>query len=205
MLRICPTVHTPNVTVAKKDHMRNYITILLTTLTLSIFGQDKYNYIQFNKLTEVKGTDYVIASIDNRSKMEGSKNKYLLFIDTKNGLTKQIDFPGDGYIRQVEQIKIDSLEINKIIVVAKAVDLDGKSGIDWSDPQQIFVLSADGQTKKQLTEDKFFTSTWVVNYQTGMIVITGHYDSNGNGKYDKTDKNEILIYDLETLELNKKI
>ncbi len=185
--------------------MKLYITCLLTALTFSAFGQDKYDYIQFNKLTEVKGTDYVIASVDNRSKMAESKNKYLLFIDTKNGSSTQVDFPGDGYIGQVEQVKIDTLEINKIIVAAKTLDLDGKSGIDWSDPQQIFVLSADGKTKKQLTENRFFTQTWAVNHQTGTIVITGHKDSNENGKYDKTDKNEILIFDLKTLELKRKI
>ncbi len=106
---------------------------------------------------------------------------------------------------QVEQVKIDNFEINQIILTAKSVDLDGKKGIDWSDPQQIFVLSVNGKSKKQLTQDKFFARTWIVNYQTGMIVITGHYDSNKNGKYDKTDKNEILIFDLKTLELNKKI
>lgn len=38
----------------------------------------------------------------------------------------------------------------------------------------------------------------VVNQQAGRIVIIGHYDSNINGKYDKTDKNQLLIYDLKT-------
>ena len=185
--------------------MKKFLTLILTTLTLSVFGQNKYDYVHFNKLTEVNGTDYVIAFIDNRSKMAESKSKYLLFIDTKNGTTTQVDFPGDGYLGQVEQVKIDKLEINQIIVAAKSVDLDGKSGIDWSDPQQIFIISVDGKTKKQLTEDKFFTRTWVVNNETGTVVITGHYDSNENGKYDKTDKNEILIFDLKTLELKTKI
>lgn len=185
--------------------MKNFLTLILTTLTLSVFGQNKYDYVHFNKLTEVEGTDYVIASIDNRSKFAESKSKHLLFIDTKNGSTTQVDFPGDGYLGQAEQVKIDHLEINQIIVAAKSVDLDGKSGIDWSDPQQIFVISVDGKMKKQLTEDKFFTQTWTVNQQTGMIVISGHYDSNKNGKYDKTDKNEILIFNLKTLELTKKI
>jgi hypothetical protein len=139
--------------------MKNFFTIILTILTLSVFGQNKYDYVHFNKLTEVEGTDYVIASIDNRSKMEESKGKYLLFIDTKNGSTTQIDFPRDGYLGQVEQVKIDNLEINQIIVAAKSVDLDGKKGIGWSDPQQIFVISVDGKMKQQLTEDKFFTRT----------------------------------------------
>lgn len=185
--------------------MKHTIIIFLTCLTLTVFGQDKYDYIHFNKLTEVTGTDYVIASIDNRSKMAESKNKYLLFIDTKNGSSTQVNFPEDGYIGQVEQVKIDDLEINKIIVAAKTVDLDGKKGIEWSDPQQVFIISVDGKTKNQLTEDKFFTRTWTVNNQTGTIIITGHYDSNKNGKYDKTDKNEILIFDLKTLELKSKL
>ncbi|MCH5716814.1 hypothetical protein [Niabella hibiscisoli] len=47
--------------------------------------------------------------------------------------------------------------------------------------------------------------TWVVNKKAGTIVIAGHYDTNGNGKYDKTDKNEIGIYDLKTLKLIGKI
>lgn len=185
--------------------MKNLLILILTSLTLSALGQNKYDYVHFNKLTEIKGTDYVIASIDNRSKMAESKSKYLLFIDTKNGSMTQVDFPGDGYLGQVEQVQINNLEINQIIVAAKSVDLDGKGGIDWSDPQQIFIISVDGKTKTQLTEDKFFTRTWTVNNQTGMIVITGHYDSNENGKYDKKDKNEILIFDLKTLEMIKRI
>jgi hypothetical protein len=101
----------------------------------------------------------------------------------------------------MEQIKMDSLGINKIIVVASTVDLDNKGGIDWFDPQQIIVLSADGQARVQVTDSKFFVRTWVTNKCTGTIVVTGHYDTNGNNKYDKKDRNEILIYDLRSLKL----
>ena len=54
-----------------------------------------------------------------------------------------------------------------------------------------------GKEMTQLTEDKFF----VVNTQTGKLVVAGYYDTNNNNKYDKTDKDEILIYDLKTLKL----
>jgi hypothetical protein len=47
--------------------------------------------------------------------------------------------------------------------------------------------------------------TLSVNKQTGTIIVTGHTDSNNNNKYDKTDKSEILIYDLKTLRLVSKI
>ena len=176
----------------------------MTTLTCFTYGQDKYNYVHFNKLTDIVGTEYVIATIENWGKIE-VKNKYLLFINTQNGKTKQIDFPKDAYIEKIEQIKIDSLGINKIFIVAKTVNLDGNKGIDWNDPKQIIILSTDGQEKTQLTDDKFFVWTWIINKHIGTIVITGYYDTNNNGKYDKTDRNEIIIYDLKTLKLISKI
>lgn len=184
--------------------MKKILLIVLTTLTLTSYGQDKYNYVHFNKLTEVVGTEFVIASIENWGKILETKSKYLLFINTKTGETNQVDFPNDAAIEEIEQIKIDSIDLNIIIVSARTVDLDGKYGIDWSDPTQIIVLSPDGKTKNQLTENKFFVRTWTVNKLTGAIVVTGHYDTNNNNKYDKKDKNEIHIYDLKTLKLIKK-
>ena len=185
--------------------MKKILLIFLTSFALTTYGQDKYNYVSFNKLTEVEGTEFVIARIENWEKMEGLKNRYLLFIDTKNGQTTQVDFPNEGYFQKVEQLKIDSLGINCLLVSAQTVDLDGKKGIDWNDPTQIIVLSPDGKQKTQLTDSKLFVSTWIVNNETGTIVITGHYDTNNNGKHDKTDKNEIGIYDLKTLKLISKI
>jgi len=185
--------------------MKKILIIVLTALTLTTYGQDKYNYVHFNKLTEVVGTEFVIASIENYGKMLESKSRYLLFINTKTGETNQVDFPNDAGIREIEQIKIDSLGINLIVVSAKTVDLDGKGGIDWNDPTQIIILSTDGKTKTQLTDNKFFVRTWAVNKLTGTIVVTGHYDTNNNNKYDKTDKNEIHVYDLKTLKLIIKI
>lgn len=187
--------------------MKKILLIALITLTLTTYGQDKdkYNYVYFNKLTEVIGTEYVIASIENWGKMLETKSRYLLFINTKTGETKQVDFPNDAGIGKIEQVKIDSLGINLIVVSARTVDLDGKGGIDWNDPTQIIILLPDGKEKTQLTEDKFFVRTWTINKLTGTIVITGHYDTNNNNKYDKTDKNEIHVYDLKTLKLINKI
>lgn len=185
--------------------MKNLLVIALVFLTWTANGQDKYNYVHFNKLTEVVGTAFVIASIENYGKMFESKSKYLLFINTKTGETNQVDFPNDAGIRALEQIKLDSLGINVIVVSAKTVDLDGKNGIDWNDPTQIVILSPDGKTKTQLTENKFFTRTWTVNKLTGTLVVTGHYDTNNNNKFDKSDKSEIHVYDLKTLTLLSKI
>ncbi|TCD10382.1 hypothetical protein EZ449_08500 [Pedobacter frigidisoli] len=83
--------------------MKHILLIILTTFALTTYGQDKYNYVSFNKLTEVEGTGYVIARIENWGKTEGFKNRYLLFIDTKNGQTNQVDFPNEGYFRKLNK------------------------------------------------------------------------------------------------------
>jgi hypothetical protein len=184
--------------------MKKNLIIVLMTLNLSAYCQDKYNYVHFNKLTEVIGTEYVIASIENWGKVT-SKGKYLLFINSNTGDAYQVDFPNDAGISKLEQVKNDTLGINLMVVAAQTVDLDNKNGIDWNDPTQIIVLSIDGRQKTQLTDDSFFVRTWSVNNLTGTIVITGYHDSNRNNKYDKTDKNEIHLYNLRTLKLISKI
>jgi hypothetical protein len=184
--------------------MNKLFLIILTFWTCFAFGQSKYDYIYFNSLTEIEGTEYVIATIENMGKLE-RKNSYLLFINTLNGETKQIDFPKDAVINSIEQVKIDSLGINEILVVAKTVNLDNDKKIDWSDPKQIFIISTDGQQKTQLTDDNYFMRSFIINKQSGAIVVTGHYDTNPNGKYDKKDKNGIMVFDLKTLKLIRKI
>lgn len=189
----------------KSMKMKILFFITFTILTLGAHGQDKHSYVHFNKLTEVSGTEYVIASIENLGKTIENNSEYLLFINTTNGDTNKIDFPGDARIRQIEQVRIDSLVINLIILTVRTIDLDGKSGIDWNDPTQVIILSPDGKIKTQLTQNNYFVRTWTVNRLTGTIVITGHHDSNNNNKYDKTDKNEIQVYDLKTFKLISKI
>jgi len=185
--------------------MKRIFFIFLTIISFTTYGQDKYNYAQFNKLTAVAGTPYVIASIENSGKVLEAKSRYLLFINTTTGDTKQVDFPNDAEIGKIEQIKIDSLNLNLILVSAKTIDLDGKSGIDWNDPTQLIILSADGKTKTQLTANNFFARTWTVNRFTGTLVVTGNQDTNNNNKYDKEDKSELHIYNLKTLKLINKI
>ena len=185
--------------------MKQTLVLILISFIIIAKGQNKYDYVQYNKLIELKGTEYVIASIENYGKGFFSKGEHLLFINTKNGQTKHTEFPNDAQIYKVEQIKIDSLGINVVLIAAKTVNLNGDKGIGWKDPEQLFIYSCDGQKQSQLTDNKFFSRTWTINHQTGAIVITGHYDSNNNGEYDKTDKNEILIMDIKSYKLISKI
>ena len=185
--------------------MKNLLIILFICFTLSAFGQNKYNAVHFNKLTEVVGTDVVIASVENRGKTLDNESKYLLFINTKTGHSNQVDFPSDAGIQKIEQVKIDSLEINLMLVSARTIDLNNKKGIDWNDPTQLIIISFDGKEKTQLTDDAFFIDTWTVNTTTGTLVITGKYFINNSRKQNEIDKSEIHIYDLKTLKLLNKI
>ena len=82
--------------------MKQIIFFGLTFLSIQVFAQDKYNFTSFNKLTEVEGTEYVIARIENYAKTEGLKNRYLLFINSTTGTTTQVDFPNEGYLDKIE-------------------------------------------------------------------------------------------------------
>lgn len=70
--------------------MKLFLIIFFIGLSSFSFGQSKYGYVHFDKLIEVKGTEYVIASIENRGKVFDVNEEKLLFINTMNGETKQI-------------------------------------------------------------------------------------------------------------------
>lgn len=187
------------------SHKVKHIVILLfSILTISAYGQQQYSYFS-NSLTELNGTEYVLLKEGSWGKMSAVQGHYLLFINTQNGQSKKVAFPQGTRIHYEVQVKIDSLQINKVMVVASTVNLDNSKRIDWSDPTQIILFSIDGQEDVQLTDDKFFIQTWRINNKTGNIVITGHYDTNDNGKYDKADEYEILLYDLKTAKLVAKV
>ncbi|MCZ2131367.1 MAG: hypothetical protein LC109_14020 [Bacteroidia bacterium] len=76
--------------------MKNIIILLFTLLATSVYGQDKYNYVQFNKLTEIKGTTMLSQQLKMLEKCLLQIAKYLLFLNTSSGQTKQVDFPKDA-------------------------------------------------------------------------------------------------------------
>ncbi|TXI86138.1 MAG: hypothetical protein E6Q37_04750 [Crocinitomicaceae bacterium] len=172
---------------------------LFVLIQLMSYAQSKVENTHFNRLQELKGTEYVVASVETWTKLIETTNRYLLFINTKTGEKNTVEFPAGGSIGTIEHVKIDALGINLVLVSTRSVDLDGKSGINWNDPTQLVILSIDGKTKTQLTENAFFARTWVINQQTGVLIITGHSDTNKNNKFDKYDLSEILMYDLKTL------
>lgn len=185
--------------------MRLQTIMLLMFISVKCFGQKNQNLALYNKLKEVEGTPYVIAHRENESKLHDENLLYLLFINTENGETSQIEFPRQGYYWNLEQIKIDSLNINIILVNAKTIDTDGKRGYNYKDPTQLFLIAVDGSKKTQLTPDNFYVTRREINTSTGKIVVSGYIDVNMNSEFDKDDKTEIHIYDLSRMSLIHKL
>lgn len=180
--------------------MKLNLLIAILCCPLALMAQDKQSYVRYNKLVEVKGTPYVIATVVNGGKT-GKSNHFLLFVNTGTNDSREITMPEGAHLNEVQQVKIDSLNINKIVLSARTVNLDGNKSIDWSDPEQIIILSPDGREKTQITDNNFFVSGWTVNNHTGRMVIAGHRDTNNNGKLDNSDLNEILVYDLKQMRM----
>lgn len=185
--------------------MKHILMLLSITLTIGVNAQTKAVYKPYNSIVELKGTSYVIATKNNWNKFSAPDEKSMLFINTLNGDTNRVQLSASGYYTEFKQIKLDSLDINLVIATDRTVDLNNKSGINWDDPEQLFAISTDGKVKTQLTENGFFVNTWTVNSQTGYLVVSGYLELNNNNKFDHVEKNELLIFDLKTLKLLRRI
>jgi hypothetical protein len=60
-LAVMRQLWTTRPTTSNTTNMKQFLVFTLTIFTLTGYGQDKYNYVHFNKMTEVVGTEYVIA------------------------------------------------------------------------------------------------------------------------------------------------
>ena len=175
--------------------MKKLLLLVLISLCVSVHGQEKKVQSQFNRLQTIKGSEFVIASMVNYGKLLKT-NDSLMIINSKTGQTTPVLFPQRISVSKIKQVRIKSMGINYLMVTAQTMEKD-KSIFNYQ--AKLFLISIDGQTVRQITDDNFFTSDWVVNKQVGSIVITGQVDVNNNGKLDSSDKNKILIFDLKTL------
>ena len=196
MRQLKPKSKTTTETIKTMKKIIFTISILFNLLSN---GQEKNNEFYYDHLKEIHGTDYVMAFHFGRFKTTALKSNSLIFINTKTGEKNQVDFSEETKIGMPEQIKIDSLGINLIFISVKSIDQNANNKIDWNESSQIFILSTDGKTKTQLTNNDFFVKHLTSNKNTGTIVVSGYYDKNKNNKFDENDKSEIIIYDLKTL------
>ena len=179
--------------------MRKIIFIFTVMFSLLSNGQEKNNEFYYDKLKEVEGTDYVIGFHFSRYIVNDSNFSSLIFINTKTGKKNQVDFPKDTRVGMPEQIKIDSLNINLIFVRVNSLEQNANNKSYNINPSQIIILSTDGKTKTQLTDNDFFVKHLTYSKNTGTMVVSGYYDKNKNNKFDEQDNSDIILYNLKTL------
>lgn len=172
-----------------------WLLVLLISLASTVNGQEKKMQSRFNRLKAIKGTEFVVASIDNYGKILKS-DESLLIINSKTGQTTAVNMPTKINVVKIKQVRIDSIGVNYLVISAQILE-PGRSIFDIQ--TRIYVVSPDGRMIKQLSDEYFYAIDWVVNKKTGSLVITGQADTNQNKKLDSNDKNELLIYDLRTL------
>jgi hypothetical protein len=184
--------------------MRTLFLALSFFLSGSVSAQEKKEYTSYNKLIEVQGTDFAIATFEDHSK-KGISGRHILFINTLTGTSRQVDLGNDQYLYNIEQIKLDSLGINRIIAIVGMYHPKEMKGLVLSSWRKVVVFSPDGEQMLDGDGNVHFASSWLTNQRTGSLVVAGYTDSDGNGKHDVTDKNAILIYDLKNMKVINKI
>lgn len=172
-------------------------------VSIYTYGQEKRSYTTYNKLIELQGTDYVLASVDDHSFKKGVAGHHIMFINANTGEHKQVDFGKDEYISNIEQIILDSIGVNRVVVTIGKFNSDNDKHVSWGNSKRLVVLSTDGS--QMLSEEAHFASDWILKKKTGTIVIAGYADSNNDGKHGKEDEPQIIIYDLKKLTILAKI
>lgn len=170
--------------------MRYIFFSLLILITSVCYSQEKKSFISYGKMYDIKGTDNVIICSSNYSKMKSSRNS-LLFINTLNGKEVKIDCPKNTYIETIQQIKLDSLDINKVILLTRSVDESNKKFMNTRINSKVIICNTEGDSIKQITDGDFQAKTWTLNEKNGILVIAG---------YNKRKNNEIILFDLKKME-----
>jgi hypothetical protein len=186
--------------------MKNLVLILIIIVSSieTTGAQSSKIMYEYNKFMDLKGTEFTVATAEHYPKT-GKVRSNLLFINTLTGIIKEINFAEGSQLSTIQQVKIDSLGINLVLVVANTIALDNKKAIDWNDPRQILIFLPSGNDMQQLTEDNYYVNAWSINELTGTLIVSGFFDVNRNRKKEKNESTEILLFDLKTKILKKKL
>ncbi|MCD7899802.1 MAG: hypothetical protein LUH22_08000 [Bacteroides sp.] len=178
--------------------MKRLLSLFSLFIVLNINAQSKWSYTTFTKITELEGTDYMVCTASNDSK-KSPKGKGLLFIHTLTGDATPMDFSKDFYFDEIKVIHLENLGLHKVLISGRI--MEDKSKLSWDFKKSLFICSIDGKERVEIPDENFFIQSWEVNKKTGILVIAGHVDTNKNGKYDKTDENEIRLYSLKDMKM----
>ena len=181
--------------------MKRLFSLLLLLSSFYVKAQLSSGLVYFDKLIDIKGTPNLLGYVINSTTLGDVNTMNLLYINTETGKVKWVDLPDGTLLIDFKQIKIDSQGINQVAVLARIHDTDKNGRINLKDPISLLMVSTDGSKETFLTQNNFFVRIFEVNEQTGILVVTGYYDTNLNGRHDNNELNEVQMYDLKTLKL----
>lgn len=181
--------------------MKRLIIILVFFVSLIANAQTSSELISFEKLINLKGTPYLLGFVVSTNSLGDINTMSLMSINSHTGITETVDLPTGTMLIDFQQIKMDSIGVNCVAILARIFDADKNDRINTRDPVSLFIVSPDGKQKADLTPSNYYVRLWEVNEASGNLVVTGFYDTNKNGRYDPTEKNEIQIFDMKTLKL----
>ncbi|NMH27137.1 hypothetical protein [Flavobacterium silvaticum] len=140
---------------------------------------------------EISGTEFVAIPYFDTEKT-GDSESGIKFINTATGEIKQAILPKDNHVARLEHVKIESLGIDKIVVI---IQNEGKSVIVKGTRQsQLSVYSVNGTLEKNIILDAEVGRDLIVNNVTGRLVLISFKGS----KFAPEHKQEEIIYDLRT-------
>ena len=138
---------------------------------------------------EIEGSDFVVVPFNNFLKA-GNQDSGLKFVNTKNGSVRVETFEGDSNIRLLEQVRIDSLQINEIMVLTQKVSVSkGKADLGST----LMLFTADGKLLKKNVFAKTVTSV-INNKRTGKLLLV----SSELAKGPRENPDVLYLYDLAT-------
>ncbi len=170
--------------------MRHLLFTLMIFATSISCAKDKQSYMSYSSIYDIKGTDNVVISLTHYNEAHNTRHSFL-FMNVLNGKEKQIDFPENTYPGTVEQVKLDDLNINKIIFLPRSSERAEKKFAKSHASNRMIICTTDGDDVKQITDEGYYIQNWKINEKNGIIVITGYHT--------ETRRNEIILFDLKKM------
>lgn len=171
--------------------------ILLFIAALTLNAQEKKESLNLNKLIELENTGYVIATANHHSKLESS-NAILFFVNTCTGSVNELAIPPDYVVTEIEHIRIDSLGINKVLILLQK-RLEGNT-FKFQILNKLLVSSIDGMEITDLTPEPIWIGSRNLNRSSGIMTFLCNKNDRKKGK-DKPEmlKDKICLYNLKEM------
>jgi hypothetical protein len=136
---------------------------LLFLIAFPFFAQSQD--VHYLKPIEMEGTDVVVLPSVSIFQTAETLTK-VLFLNTQSGVRTEFSLPHNCEISQIEQIRIESLKLNKILIIAQNGRMAAQGGSTL-----IYLLGPDGNLLSTESLGNRTVSSHVVNEHSGNVVL----------------------------------